>query len=573
MQRALPSYEKYLTGGERVIPLAELRKYVAYPTKEEEDALDPARLYLAVRDVTIECRFPHVEVEDLALIDLPGLGELAAGAERHHVEGLQHEVDVVLLVKRPVEGMAYWTDADGRAVDLLDEARGAVKRRGDFVFIIVNEGAVKASLVDALLGDIRRRANEGVDGRHYPVLRCDALARDTVYRDVLHPVLEHLAERLPLMDREVIEDAVHRCGAASEAVEAGLRDLREVALDQAPEASGASEELIARAAELRLDVAQGLDALVKKLFGEARGGAEDAGLVGAVESSYVSIREWIHKGFGKTKDAWVTGALRAMRAENNSSPFAARELNKVRVSVSERYGVIDTHLHERVEALRREIAEVLGASMGGLLSGLTGTAALQRMSELLDDATEPCPSLAASIRSLLELDIRYRSHLHPRVRRALDGLNYEIADPQSGAPKPRFLVEVSPAGAEQMFQVLAELAEQAAYETKKSLLEEIRFPTLVLHAAGEQFQDSLIRTGESEREFRRFARSYRDEIWPGVFEGIEAQSARIARLKKAVREAEAVAGRLAPRVELAPASAGRGRIGPPDRGVVVGGAR
>lgn len=564
MQRALPSYERDLTGGERVIALNELRPYVAYPTKEQEDAPDCARRYLAVRDVRIECRFPEVEVEDLALIDLPGLGELAAGAERHHVEGLQHEVDVVLLVKRPVEGMAYWTDADGRAVDLLDEARGAVSRRNDFVFVIVNEGAVKASLVDALLGDIRRRANEGVDGKHYPVLRCDALDQDTVYRDTLGPVLEHLAERLPVMDREVIEDAVNKCKAASEAVRSALDELRDALLAYAPEAAGASEELYDRAAELRLDVAQGLDAMVRELFGEARGGAEDERLVAAVQSSYQSVRDWVAAGFGKGKDAWVESALRAMRAENNSSPFAARELNKIRVSVSERYSAIDNHLHERVEELRQKIAALLAGCMGGLLAGASGTAALSRLAALLDDATEPCPNLAAAVQNLLELDIRYSSHLHPRVRRALDGLNYEIIDPQSGFPRPRFLVDVSAAGAAQMFQILGEFAEQAAYETRKSLLEEIRFPTLVLHAAGEQFQDSLIRAGDSEREFRRFARSYRDEIWPGVFEGIEAQSARIGRVKRAVREAQLSASSLGEGLsgstKVSPRSAAKGAL-------------
>jgi len=322
MQRALPSYEHDLTGGERLIPLTELRQYVAYPTKEQEDASDCARRYLAVKDVRIECRFPEVEVEDLALIDLPGLGELAAGAERHHVEGLQHEVDVVLLVKRPVEGMAYWTDADGRAVDLLDEARGAVSRRNDFVFVIVNEGSVKASLVDALLGDIRRRANEGVDGKHYPVLRCDALDQSTVYSDTLGPVLEHLAERLPVMDREVIEDAVHKCKAASEAVRSALDELREALSDYAPDAVGASEQLYDRAAELRLDVAQGLDAMVRELFAEARGGAEDERLVAAVQASYQAVRDWVAAGLarGRTPGARPPCAPCAPRTTARRSP-------------------------------------------------------------------------------------------------------------------------------------------------------------------------------------------------------------------------------------------------------------
>ncbi len=558
MQRSLPSYEKDLAGGERVVPLAELRQYVAYPSKEEEDAADVSRRYLAVRDVRIECRFPRVEVEDLALIDLPGLGELAAGAERHHVDGLQNEVDVVLLVKRPVEGMAYWTDADGRAVDLLDEARGAVRRRSDFVFIAVNEGAVKESLVDALLGDIRRRANEGVEGRHYRVLRGDALDRATVYGSILAPVLEHLAERLPAMDAEVIADAVERCRATTDHLRLALRDLRDAIATHAPESSGAGEQLIERAAELRLDLAEGLDGLTRDLYQKARGAGEDERLVAAVESSYGGVREWVAGGFGRGKDAWVEQALRAMRAENNSSPFAVRELNRVRVVISERFAAIDQHLSQRVEEIRERIAGVLARCLGDLLRDVSGTAALRRLAALLDDAAEPCPTLRAAVESLLSLDIRYRSHLHPRVRRALDGLNYEVMDPQTGSPRPRFLVEVGAPGAAQMFRMLSELAEQAAYETKKSLLEEIRFPTLVVHAAAEQFQDSLIRTGESEREFRRLGRSYRDEIWPGVFQGIEAQGARVGRVKRAVRDAEGVVERLAGDAPPAPRAAASG---------------
>ena len=75
-------------------------------------SIGPARRrYLAVRDVRIDCPFPHAQVRHLGIVDLPGLGEFAARAEEHHVDGLQNEVDLVLMVKRPVEGMAYWGDA------------------------------------------------------------------------------------------------------------------------------------------------------------------------------------------------------------------------------------------------------------------------------------------------------------------------------------------------------------------------------------------------------------------------------------------------------------------------------
>jgi hypothetical protein len=60
MQASFPTYEHDLTGGERVLPLEELRPWVAYPTNAEEQAPGTvARRYLAVRDVRIDCPFPH----------------------------------------------------------------------------------------------------------------------------------------------------------------------------------------------------------------------------------------------------------------------------------------------------------------------------------------------------------------------------------------------------------------------------------------------------------------------------------------------------------------------------------
>jgi hypothetical protein len=78
------------------------------------------------------------------------------------------------------------------------------------------------------------------------------------------------------------------------------------------------------------------------------------------------------------------------------------------------------------------------------------------------------------------------------------------------------------------------MAELAAYLTKKALLlREGVTPALVLHAAAEQLEDTMIRSGDSEREFKRLARSYRDEIWPGVFGEIDAANARVAAVARA----------------------------------------
>jgi len=66
-------------------------------------------------------------------------------------------------------------------------------------------------------------------------------------------------------------------------------------------------------------------------------------------------------------------------------------------------------------------------------------------------------------------------------------------------------------------------------------MQEALTPALVLHAAAEQFEDVFIRSGESEKEFRRLARSYRDDIWPNVFQGIDEANAKFAKISKAIR--------------------------------------
>ena len=92
----------------------------------------------------------------------------------------------------------------------------------------------------------------------------------------------------------------------------------------------------------------------------------------------------------------------------------------------------------------------------------------------------------------------------------------------------------------ELFKTMSDLAIQASYETEKALLSETLIPSLILHAAAEQFEDSLIRSGESEWEFKRLGRSYRDEIWPSTFREIDAQNARVAKVNRVIDTLEKI---------------------------------
>ena len=538
MQQSFPTYEHDLTGGERVLPLEELRPWVAYPTNAEEQQPGVvARRYLAVRDVRIDCPFPHAQVRHLGIVDLPGLGEFAARADEHHVGGLQNEVDVVLLVKRPVEGMAYWGDADARALDLIDSARGFVDRR-DFVVLVLNTGDTAEALVTALRDHIRGQVNSGVSDQFFQVLECDAADTGDVFARVLSPVLAHLAARMPAMDADAVAGTQGELRAVTQRIVTLTDDVARVLASVAQSSGSVAEDLDLRSRRLRQDLSGALVGLVGELRAQARAVGEDQDYTDAVDRAYATTRAWITDGLGIGEQAWRDEALRAMTVDRNSSRYAGDELNRVRVEISSCFGEIDVYFTARVRALWAQVAQALrdhtGALLGSESDAATGDDALRRFVALLAEASEPCPRLRRAVEQLLTVRLDYRSQLHPRVRAELDGLTLQERDPVTGEQRNRVVVEVSPDGAEQLYAFVVQMAEQAAYLTKKALLlREGVTPALVLHAAAEQLEDTMIRSGDSEREFKRLARSYRDELWPGVYGEIDAANARVASVARA----------------------------------------
>ena len=549
MQIALPSYSADLTGGTREVALTALRLWVAYPTNEEEnDAKDnnaycPLR-YLAVQDVLIECPFQAADVDDLMLIDLPGLGELDANAEKHHVQGLKNEVDLVLLIKRPVEGLAFWKGEDGKAADILDEARGAIKQRRDFVMIVVN-GDPKSQLFNILLDDINRQANAGIPDQNYRVLKCNSIDLSSVRSSLLTPCLQHLAERLIGMDREVIEAAKNEWLTTIQHIEGAIKDLKNGLITQISSLPTSLEEEFEELVEtLRNSLSVSItDDVIQKLKPKIiKEIEEDQQLIETIDHIHSEIKKWIENGFGKEK-SWNARAYAMFRTVQGSGDFLDSEFNRIRVSISEKYCQIDGYFDTLVQSLWTDINSVICKYTGQLLNGTQNAKeSLERFAELLKDASEQCPQLQKSVEELLSLNISYRVHFHPRVREKLDPLNTnELGSYLDRKLDKDFSSEELESYVEELFKRISELTVKASYETRKALLSETSLiPTLILRAAAEQFADSLIRSEESLKEFKRLGRSYRDEIWADKFQNIDVQNASVGRVNRAIDSLETI---------------------------------
>ncbi|MBV9312403.1 MAG: hypothetical protein JO100_01425 [Pseudonocardia sp.] len=546
MQRSLDSYAADLVGGDLIVDnLDQLRGWVAYPTNAELNAATGpvARRYLAVRDMRIDTRFPRSTVEQLGIIDLPGLGEIDPDAEQRHLAGLRNEVDVVLLVKRPKEGMAFWGDKDVQALALVDQARGYIRDRRDFVALVINRGTDdKPNLIADLTDDIRRQVNGGMDGKFLTVYTADAASADSTHTDLLQPLLASLADRLPVMDRQVLEGVGEEAAALADLVRAALADLARAIIQLKRSTAAPAEDLDDRVKKLREDLAVDLAAYREELKELVKGEQDDEDFVAAVETGYRDILTWVSGGFDEGKDAWCRSAERSMIAERNAAPFAVDQLNRIRVEVSRRFGTLDDFFTRRLDAVWRRLAEILRKSTGQLLDDSDGEQALVKFRALLDEGSEPCPALSRAVADVLDIRLDYLTLLYPRIRgQVVDLLNFEVVNPVTDVREPQIVVPTTEEGAQTLYTFIIGRARQAAHVIRNELLSESVAPTLVVQAFVEQFDDALIRSAESKRDFKRLARSFRDRIWPGLYEGIELDDARIARVTRA---AEAVAERI-----------------------------
>jgi hypothetical protein len=569
-QRALPSYRGDLTGGRREIALKELRPYIAYPLQSQAESGNPERRYLAVHEARIECTFPQPGVGRLGIVDLPGLGEAAPGADDRHVDGLRHEVDAVLLLKRPVEGLAYYGETDARVLSLLDEARGLVRRTGDFVFVVVNRGlGDDEALVVALRSHLNTELNAGVADSHFTVLEADAASPGSVAEDLLAPLLDALGQRLPGMDSDLIEGLDQRAAALAEAATEVTGRIRAAVNRTRAGTSAPAEELDTKAAELRKSLASDLTVLVRELQAQAESEAEDPEYLDAIRTAHQRLYRWLQVGLGAAEPAlgasqasdapvgteqieearkrWLLDCLRTMTAEHASAAVAVPEFNRIRVAVGRHFATIDQlYFHDRVLRLYAQVAETVRLRTGVLLgtepiTPETAQATLALLHQLLLDGFEPCVDLAAAVHDLLMLRLDYRTQLHPRVRRQLNELVLEIKDPSTEVMIPQITVPLSESGAEQLYGFLQIRAEQAADATRKALLDLAVLPAQVLFAAVEQFEDTLNRSGRAELEYKRLARSYRAELWPEHTAGLGSGHARFAAVQRACEGLDRIA--------------------------------
>ncbi|BAS59490.1 hypothetical protein NIES2135_09810 [Leptolyngbya boryana NIES-2135] len=197
--KQLDDYRPLFLKGDIPITAAEIRDYVTQD--QTNDQGKPILNYLAVREVVITCRFPQADIGKIALVDLPGIGDINYVDEERLTNTLRQDVDFVLFVRMPGSKGDSLQDFD---VQLYEKARESLKELPIQLWsmMVLNwvKGDEKTDNFHLCEKYISRMDEFNIEVSDRVIADCDD-SREAQTK-VLDPVLDYLAHEIEALDKQ-----------------------------------------------------------------------------------------------------------------------------------------------------------------------------------------------------------------------------------------------------------------------------------------------------------------------------------------------------------------------------------
>lgn len=518
-------YRSLLKQGTLRIGLDKVRDYVS-----QFDLQDKAnKRYFAVRCVNIYARFPNEDVTGLALIDLPGLGEIAKGHSERLVTSLQQEVDAVILVIRPSYGGAGWLAEDIKVFNVI---KGAIPELdlADWLFVVLNEDGRNSRQVELL------KSNFPQIGSKPRLIAVNCIEPDAVRQKLFLEVLRHLEENLERIDQRqmsvVCQDFSHLDRQVLSVVQP-IRDYFQQDTIGTEDHQKFQELFNSFWKQLCTDLDNVADKYrkyvrtenVSKELADAVNNACEVAKNTAPVPSPDELKGWFHAEGGW--DAVVQKELHHLRS------YLTHCLAKI----------LDGKFTKMVEdAWRDVLSQLVRGPLLRLLPPDVRTsgdpkAQLESFRQLLDPKNQP--ALTDGVDYLLNFTFSYLSHLHYRVREEMSPLDPR-AFREEGEEDPVNAIAPNRQDArsgDEISRGLRSFYERVVYKVHKRLREEMEVsPMRAIFSMIEEVTDRLIRARDSKQEWDKLIYPRRAEIWPREFNRFAVASAQRQQWQTAIEK-------------------------------------
>ena len=526
------------------VPVEELAHYVT----QSRNAGPNAYLYLAVEKVEIWCQFPHDRVGKIALIDMPGLGEVTLGGPERVLKALRLDADVALFVWRV---MPNDTLHEGESlVSLYDICYQAMKYTlplNEWSFLVLNHDRKRANLKECEEA-LEKVREPGSAFKFFDERICDCSSRDEVREHVLTHVLNHLAERMGDLDRRVAASCAQEIEELARDVAATLRKAQDAFGDSADSLDDKEFEALFDNKWNALKC--GLNNLVAEL--QERVEAPDDSFVRQVKDALDACRQ----GRIVPGEEEVRKHLQA-----DSSYDRVMETRRIwmRSQISRSLHALDTALDQPLSAVKAQVAQVLDVDGG--FGRLVGENRLEHLAEKLAPHS---PSLRTAFDKLINFHMSARGIIGYKIRVRLQALeprksatetapegedgrlvkeaavpeqlaaagrqkNFRIKSredtrtekndaPAEGNGDDADVDERNAEGSAQIYQNLSALFESTLAEIAVALGEDFSRPNQVGYAIVADFVDEVVHARLSETQWRNIYGNLREFVWPTDYE-------------------------------------------------------
>ena len=474
----------------RRISQNEIREYVA------QDTMDGKRdyfNYLAVREVDIVCCFPHVDIGQIALVDMPGLGDTGIGDEERMIKTLGQDIDFVLFVRMPKPTGDFWGKED---VELYEMASDALKELPikEWSFMVLNQ-----------LNDIYNNRNNceslknNIAEKHINVQRviiANCADSDEAQEKILAQVLDYLGNSIEQLDNKYANACKERLANIYEEVNDKLEKANNV-WRQAVKDDWYSK-YVKLFNKFWKDLTKDLENLISSM--SSKRDVDDNRFKLAVKAAIAECRS--NPGIPSLQEIQEKA-----HAEGAKMSAYAECLHEVRTHLSKQFLSLDIALKKSLEEAKSDVVKVM------TIEGRLGKIAEGTGSDFLKKITEKIPEhldgLKLGFETLATFELQYRGLVQHRIRKHLDVL---IPDRTPYKLEAGFFNKSSPPH-EKIESNLKKAQAEAVNNCEKELNNLLKEPSQAGFAIIEEFVDRVLRAENVRMQWEIFLQEIAEDVW------------------------------------------------------------
>lgn len=499
-KKNLPTYRSLINTKPRNVKTEEIREYVA---QETLDGKSKYFKYMAVKEARIICTFKHPDVGQIALVDMPGLGDTGIGAEDRLIHALGEHIDIVLFVLMPTQVSAILADVDFNLYDLAYNSLGGLSvDRWSFMVLnhtnppLFGDNGRNCQIIQ---GKITSGAGIGNNDRRIKVVDCltaDCSQSEEAKNIVLEGVLAYLVKEMTNLDMVYLTvwqnwlgrlqaDITTELERAHLALSSGIsrhfdnKQFNELFGSLWKALTGELESLIQKLAAASTTPNPTFTAYFKKTFEKCRA---DTGLPS--EKDLMDVRN--------AENAYIT-------AYN-------KYLDQMRTHLTHHFIDIDEQLRLQMDEVKQQVIQVFlhEGKLANLISGVTTQSVLGEM--VIYPTLSPRQQEAFKMFANYELS--FRGYFQSRIR----GQHLVNMIPDKTAKKPQV-----PITATSVIKALQEVHKETVDKLEKTLNDLAHEPSLAAQAVIEEFVDQILRFVDAENDWRAFYQTEQEKIWVSEF--------------------------------------------------------